>query len=135
MSGYSQIRLDLLAQLLAMKADVLRGRPWTLDPGRLRFKHGESLSELKLPYHMGGKDKTFRLDLFIAESVEKEIATLVLKSVPYVDSAILANWLGSEGYGRKFVKWVFDYFGKMMQEEARTEGEEPTAYLALLAPL
>ena len=173
MSGYSQIRLDLLAQLLAMKADVLRGRPWTLDPGRLRFKHGESLSELKLPYHMGGedetcveeavlgfisllskryepkkeadessamllpigvlKDKTFRLDLFIAESVEKEIATLVLKSVPYVDSAILANWLGSEGYGRKFVKWVFDYFGKMMQEEARTEGEEPTAYLALLA--
>src|SRR3972149_8395953 len=58
MSGYSQIRLDLLAQLLAMKADVLRGRPWTLDPGRLRFKHGESLSELKLPYHMGGEDET-----------------------------------------------------------------------------
>jgi len=173
MPGYSRIRLELLGRLAASKAEFLRGRPWTLDPGSLRFKHGESLSELKLPYHMGGedeacveeavlgfasilckryepkkegsesspmllpigvlKDKTFRTDLFIADSLEKEIAAYVLKGVPYVDSAILANWLGSEGHGRKFVKWVTEYFGKMMKEEARAGAEERTAYLALLA--
>lgn len=173
MPGYSQTRLELLGQLVNREVHVLRGRPWTLEPGRLRFKHGESLSELKLPFHMGGEDeacieeavlgfasilskryepkkegadaspmllsigvlkeKTFRLDLFIADSLEKEIASCVLGSVPYVDSAILANWLGGEGHGRKFVKWVFDYFGKIMKEEARTGTEERTAYIALLA--
>lgn len=173
MSGYNGRRLELLNRLASRNVDFTGGRPWTIDPRELRFKHGETITELKLPYHMGGEDeacveeavlglasnlckrydpkmegadpapmllltgqlkpKTFRTDLFISGSLEKETASLALAGVPYVDSAILANWLGSEGHGRKFLKWVYGYFEKMLKEEARSGGEERTSYIALLA--
>lgn len=173
MSGYSGGRLELLRLLASRKTDFSGGRPWTIDPRELRFKHGEAITELKVPYHMGGDDeacieeavlgllsnlckrydskmeraeaasmlphtgllkpKTYRTDLFISGSPEKETASLALAGVPYIDSAILAGWMGSEGHGRKFAKWVSEYFEKMLREEARSGGEERTSYIALLA--
>jgi hypothetical protein len=79
------------------------------------------------------KDKTFRTDLFISDSLEKQIAQEVLSGTPYVDSAVLSNWLGSEGHGRKFLRWFSEYMEKMLKEEARAGGEERTSYVALLA--
>lgn len=172
MSSYGRERLELFNTLLKRKLDIKAGRPWTLEPRELRFKHGESMAELKIPFHMGGedetcieqavlgltsllmrryepksakegaplilttgplKDKTFRTDLFIADSLEKHIAVEVLSGTPYIDSAILANWLGSEGHGRKFLRWFSEYMEKMLKEQARAASDERTAYLALLA--
>src|SRR4030067_575313 len=174
MSSYSRERLEVFNTLLKRKSDIRAGRPWTLEPRELRFKHGETIAELKVPFHMGGedetcieqavlgltsllirryepktegakegapliittgvlKDKTFRTDLFIADSLEKQIALEVLSGTPYIDSAILSNWLGSEGHGRKFLRWFSEFMEKMLKEQARAEGEERTSYLALLA--
>ena len=174
MSTYNRERLDLFASLLNKKFDISAGRPWTIDPREMRFKHGETIAELKVPFHMGGedetcieqavlgltsllmrryepkmegakegapliittgvlKDKTFRTDLFIADSLEKEIALEVLSGTPYIDSAIIANWLGSDGHGRRFLRWFSEYLEKMLREEARAGGDERTSYLALLA--
>jgi hypothetical protein len=174
MSTYNRERLDLFGSLLNKKFDISAGRPWTLDPKEMRFKHGETIAELKVPFHMGGedetcieqavlgltsllmkryepkmegakegapliiptgilKDKTFRTDLFIADSLEKNIALEVLSGTPYVDSAIIANWLGSDGHGRRFLKWFYEYLNKMLKDETKAGGEERTSYLALLA--
>jgi hypothetical protein len=174
MASYCRERLELFNALLKKKYDIRAGRPWTLDPKELRFKHGETIAELKVPFHMGGedetcieqavlgltsllmrryepkmesakegapliittgplKDKTFRTDLFISDSLEKQIALEVLSGTPYVDSAVLSNWLGSEGHGRKFLRWFSEYMEKMLKEEARAGGEERTSYVALLA--
>lgn len=174
MSSYGRERLELFNTLLKRKLDIKAGRPWTLEPKELRFKHGETIAELKIPFHMGGedetcieqavlgltsllmrryepkmesakegapliittgllKDKTFRTDLFIADSLEKQIALEVLSGTPYIDSAILSNWLGSEGHGRKFLKWFSEFMQKMLKEQARAAAEERTSYLALLA--
>jgi hypothetical protein len=56
--GYAKERLDLLASLLADNSEVAHGRIWTLQPASLRFKHGETIAELKVPYHMGADDET-----------------------------------------------------------------------------
>lgn len=174
MSSYGRERLELFNTLLKRKLDIKAGKPWTLEPRELRFKHGESIAELKIPFHMGGedetcveqavlgltsllmrryeprmesakegapliittgvlKDKTFRTDLFIADTLEKQIAVEVLSGTPYIDSAILSNWLGSEGHGRRFLKWFSEFMEKMLKEEARAASDERTSYLALLA--
>ncbi|MEK7678832.1 MAG: hypothetical protein AAB356_01445, partial [Deltaproteobacteria bacterium] len=179
---YSKERLALLDALLKKRADIVNGRPWTLEPGKMRFKHGESIAELKGPYHMGAddeacidnavssliallakryegaassegllegaaqpqpfsqaaqpiKDKTYRTDIFITGSLEKKLAYELIYSVPYIDSAILINWLGPEGHGRRFIKWAADLFEKTLKEEARFSGGETTSYLALLSTL
>src|SRR5574340_290308 len=54
---YSRERLDIHDTLLKKRYDVASGKPWTLDPQSLRFKHGESIAELKVPYHMGADDE------------------------------------------------------------------------------
>jgi hypothetical protein len=178
MSGcYSRERLDIHDALLKKRIDVMSGKHWTLDPRSLRFKHGESIAELKVPYHMGAddeacisnailalltlllrrfepanpemkggtgsqplilnmpplKEKSYRTDIFITDSLEKKIATDILASTPYMDSSILAAWLVSEGYGKKFMNWVTDLFEKTLKDEAKFGGEEKTSYLALLA--
>ncbi|MBI5886674.1 MAG: hypothetical protein HZB85_08885 [Deltaproteobacteria bacterium] len=170
-------RMKLYDAMIAAGMDVAGGRQWTLDPESLRFKHGVTLAELKVPYHMGGedeacvekavlslltllikryeysgperrdsaatrmplqgfspviKDRTFRTDIFIADSVEKKTAETILLSVPNMDSAMLAVWLGHDGYGRKLIKWTGDLFDKALKDEARV-GSEPTSYLLLLA--
>ncbi|MBI5562951.1 MAG: hypothetical protein HY894_08915 [Deltaproteobacteria bacterium] len=171
-------RLQLYDAMCKAGLETGSGRPWTLDPGRLRFKHGVSLAELKVPYHMGGedeacvqnavmslltllmkryeyggperrdlaavrlpmpgfspavKDRSFRTDIFIADSVEKKTAQTALACVPNIDSALLTVWLGGEGHGRKFIKWINDIFDKALKDEARSGWTEPTSYLVLLA--
>ncbi|HHL40465.1 MAG TPA: hypothetical protein ENJ37_08160 [Deltaproteobacteria bacterium] len=39
------------------KAAAAAGRLWVLDPDSLRFKHGATLGELKIPYHLGSRDE------------------------------------------------------------------------------
>lgn len=175
---YGRERLDLLDALIKKRFDVINGKPWMLDPGSLRFKHGESIAELKVPYHMGAddeacvgnavfslialiikrfepvtvegikdtsgappfhlslpllKEKTYRTDIFITDSLEQKLASEILSTSLHMDSSILSAWLVSEGYGRKFIKWAGDLFEKTLKDEARYGGEEKTSYLALLA--
>ncbi len=176
--SYSTERLLLFDTLIKKGCDVENGLFWTLEPKQLRFKHGESFAELKVPYHMGAedeacienailslishlmrryepagiegmkdapqvlpiaipplKDKTFRTDLFIADSIEKRLATCILSSTPYIDSAILAGWLVGEGHGKRFMHWVSELFEKALREEAKSDCGEKTSYLALLASI
>lgn len=171
---YITERISLLDSLLKKRLDIAGGKPWTVEPRQFRFKHGETIAELKVPYHMGAddearieeaivglisllsrryepmaegrkdsaplltpvgllKDKTFRTDLFLSDSLEKDLACSILSTTPYMDSAILVNWLGSEGHGRKFIRWVSDFFEKLLKEEAKLGCEEKTAYLGLMA--
>ncbi|MFZ3072697.1 MAG: hypothetical protein WA162_05600, partial [Thermodesulfobacteriota bacterium] len=50
-------RIALLSQLVKDESGFASGRFLTLDPISLRFRHGESLAELKVPYHLGGEDE------------------------------------------------------------------------------
>ena len=54
---YFKERLSLLGRLLERGVDITDSRFWTLDPKELRFKHGETLAELKIPYHIGAEDE------------------------------------------------------------------------------
>ncbi len=54
---YFKQRLVILDRLLEGKEDVTGGRFWTIDPASLRFKHGESIADLKVPYHLGAGDE------------------------------------------------------------------------------
>jgi len=159
--------------------------PWMLDPAGLRFKHGETLKELRLPYHLGSQDeeiieqaigsiaallrgqyaldgegttdslgssgasqssrikeRNFSLRALIPDSIEKKIACEILLTVPLIDGAMLMKWLGADGEGKVFVRWVQVLIEKALREEAgvRSTGVkggtgEPTTYLALLAIL
>ncbi|HAO94133.1 MAG: hypothetical protein A2X93_04060 [Deltaproteobacteria bacterium GWC2_56_8] len=174
-SGYPAERLSIHDALLKLGLDVANGRPWTIEPKSLRFRHGENIAELKVPFHMGAddeafiddavqslvalmvkrysppsiegregpqpilftvpqiKDKTFRTDLFMSDSLEKRLAAGILSSTPYLDSALLAGWLTGDGHGKKFVKWASVLVEKALKDETRHGGEERTAYLALLS--
>ena len=39
-----------------------------LEPGQLRFRHGDTLAELKIPYHLGGEDEAV---------IEKAVLSLI----------------------------------------------------------
>lgn len=55
---YVEERLAICDALLeGHRSDIVYGRVWTLEPGRLRFKHGETIAELKVPYHLGADDE------------------------------------------------------------------------------
>ncbi len=175
---YGRERIENFDALIKKRFDVIIGKPWMLDPQSLRFKHGESIAELKVPYHMGAddeasvenavnslialiikrfepakpdgmndsssakpmhlslpalKEKSYRTDVFITDSLEQRLASEILSTTLYMDASILSAWLVSEGYGRKFIKWAGDLFEKTLKDEARFGGEEKTSYLALLA--
>ncbi|MEK6531563.1 MAG: hypothetical protein AABZ23_03590, partial [Deltaproteobacteria bacterium] len=182
--SYSRDRLNTLDALLQKKPDALSGGPWTLEPRSLRFKHGENLAELKIPYHMGADDeaciegavsglaglikkryenlpdaqkkvappvgrinlgaatveqplkqKSFRTDIFIADSLEKRLASDILSSTTAVDASIIYAWLGPESQGRTLVKWLSSLIEKAMKDEAKNGFVEQTAYLALMAAI
>jgi hypothetical protein len=145
--SYSKERLALLDLLLKGPEVMASGRLWTLAPGNLRFRYGESLAELKVPYHLGADDeaciedavqgiaallkkryqeaqgvegaelasgmqpvmkpqlreKTFKTDILLPDSLEKRVAKEVLRTTPVVDGSILSSWLGPDGPGKKFV--------------------------------
>ena len=176
-TNYATERLKLFNGLLKERTDIINGRLWVLEPNGLRFKHGKSIAELKIPYHMGAedesciedailslvsmlakryepidknkektphtrlklthasvlKDKTFKTDIFIADTFEKALAEEILFTTPYVDSAILSCWLGPDGYGKKFINWAANLFEKTITDEAKFGGEERTTDLTIMA--
>lgn len=178
MTEYSRERLDLFGALQKRHSSSLEnGRLWTLEPGDIRFRYGESIAELKIPYHMGADDeacienavagliallikraepsfegrktppsspplmapvkelkkKTFRTDIFVAGSLEKRLAREIVSTVANVDTAIIASWMGADGHGRRFAKWVGDFIEKALKDEVKHGGPEGTSYLSLLA--
>ncbi len=179
--GYSSERLALYDALVKKKLDISSGRTWMLEPKDLRFRHGDTIADLKVPFHMGGtdeaciekavlglltliikrneytgperrnepsapihplpdftpalKEKSYRTDIFITDSIEKKVASDILSYTPNIDTSMLAVWLGAEGHGRKFIKWTSDIFEKTLREEAKSGGGEKTSYLAMLAVL
>jgi len=56
-SPYIKERLDTFEYFAKDRDGFAGGEPWTLEPRGLRFRHGESLKELRLPYHLGGQDE------------------------------------------------------------------------------
>lgn len=178
---YAGSRIRLFDQLFNENKDLLDGGLWMLEPEQLRFKHGVSIADLKVPYHMGADDevyveeavlglvsllkkraesretapeaekhpevsgffiatpplraKTYRTDIFVPGSPEKELAVNILKTTPYMDSSILYSWLGKDGHGGRFIKWVNAIFDKALKDETSQDGLEKTAYLTLLAVL
>ncbi|MBI5345280.1 MAG: hypothetical protein HZB83_08135, partial [Deltaproteobacteria bacterium] len=102
------------------------------EPARSKG-HTQTPSEMPLITVGPLKEKTFRTDIFIADSFEKKLAEEILLAAPYADSAILFSWLSNEGHGRKLAIWLAGLIEKAMKEEAKHGGEEKTAYLAMMA--
>ena len=76
-SGYPAERLSIHDALLKLGLDVANGRPWTIEPRSLRFRHGENIAELKVPFHMGADDEAF-----IDEAVQSLVALMVKRYSP-----------------------------------------------------
>src|SRR4030067_1235048 len=55
--GYNAGRLSLFDSLMKKNLGVASGKLWTLEPKEMRFKLGETIAELKIPFHMGGEDE------------------------------------------------------------------------------
>ena len=68
---YNNDRLTLLEPLLENKQAFLLGKPWLFNPEQIRFKLGETLSDLKIPYHLGKED-----DEIIEESITGLVSIL-----------------------------------------------------------
>ena len=68
MTDYITARLGIFDALVKKRLDILNGRPWMLEPGQLRFRHGDTLAELKIPYHLGGEDEAV---------IEKAVLSLI----------------------------------------------------------
>ncbi len=77
MTGYGKERIELCDTLIRRRHGATNGRFWTLEPGSLRFKHGESISELRIPYHLGGDDESC-----IENAVFGLIALLIKRTEP-----------------------------------------------------
>jgi hypothetical protein len=175
--SYCKERLALLGLLLNEPGVVASGKLWTLEPSNIRFRYGESLAELKVPYHLGPndeaciedavqglagllknryehghpdedaevshgarqverpqlRDKSYSTDVLVEGTLEKSAASDILRTTPFLDGAILISWLGPDGVGKKFIKWVDGMVEKALMEEAKAESGERTSYLALLA--
>jgi hypothetical protein len=71
--GYGKERLALYEPLLKTSEGLERGKIWALDPKSLRFKLGETVTELKVPYHMGVDDEE------CINSALKDLLTLLKK--------------------------------------------------------
>ena len=54
---YVRERIELLRRISKDREAVESGKFWTLDPRSIRFRYGESLAELKVPYHLGVEDE------------------------------------------------------------------------------
>lgn len=78
-------------------------------------------------------EKTYRVDYFLPDSVEKGIACEILTTTPVIDSGILKVWLGPDGHGKAYYALVKGILGKAALEEMRLEGVEKTSILAAMA--
>ncbi|MFQ5427998.1 MAG: hypothetical protein ACE5EZ_03360 [Thermodesulfobacteriota bacterium] len=55
---YAKERIDFFESLSDQVEAVRSGTLWSLSPERLRFKHGTTVAELKVPYHLGAEDES-----------------------------------------------------------------------------
>ena len=78
-------------------------------------------------------EKTYKIDYFLPDSVEKGIACEILTTTPVIDSGILKVWLGPDGHGKAYYALVKGILGKAALEEIRLEGVEKTSILAAMA--
>ena len=174
---YQKERLAVFDLLLKERENLVSGKFWTIAPSTVRFHQGESMPELKIPYHIGAddesimekavyglaillkrrfeesiregltpvphaltvaisrplKEKIFKTDLLLPDSIEKDIASFALHTTPLVDGAILTNWLGPDGHGKNLIYWLPSVIEKAMKDEASSATGERTSYLALLS--
>ncbi len=79
------------------------------------------------------RDKTCRLDIFAQGSFESVLAERILKTTPYVDSALLQAWLSPGESGGKFLGWLRAMLKKARSDEIYNGLQEQTSYLTLLA--
>jgi len=56
-SAYTNDRISLFEPLIKNRELFLSGKPWLPDPAKFRFKLGETLTDLKVPYHLGKEDE------------------------------------------------------------------------------
>ncbi|MDH4227668.1 MAG: hypothetical protein OEV59_07990 [Deltaproteobacteria bacterium] len=68
---YIKERQTVYDTLARSKDDFVHGRFWILDPGTIRFRHGEHVAELKIPYHLGADDEG------IVEAAVQELVSLI----------------------------------------------------------
>ena len=138
-------RVNLFDDILQKEFDWNTGKLWLIEPSHLRFRLGESVKDLKIPYLFGVEDesvieksilaliillrrrlepnselevkdslstllniktilieKTYKIDYFLPDSVEKSIACEILTTTPVIDSGIVKVWLGPDGYGKAY---------------------------------
>lgn len=180
MIEYRNFRIKIADMFLRGGRDLETGSLWTLDPEKIKFKHGETLDSLKIPFHLGAEDeevidrallslinlfearfgkdkdnlannipvnspgsagtqvqitlreKDYKTDLLTPDSPEHKTAKLILRSTPFVDGEMISRWLGTNGPGKKLMEWTEKIFDKVLQEESKSDIEEPTSYLLLL---
>ncbi|MBI3755315.1 MAG: hypothetical protein HY265_04040, partial [Deltaproteobacteria bacterium] len=119
----SVIENSILALLMLLKR--------RLDPGS-EHEIKDSLPSL-LSIKTTLIEKTHRVDYFLPDSVEKNIACEILTTTPLIDSGILKAWLGPDGYGKAYYALVKGVLEKAVLEEARMEGAEKTSVIAIMA--
>ncbi len=119
----SVIENSILALLLLLKR--------RLEPGS-EHDIKESLPSL-LNIKTALVEKTHRIDYFLPDSIEKNIACEILTTTPLIDSGILKAWLGPDGYGKAYYALVRGILEKAVLEEVRMEGAEKTSVLAIMA--
>ncbi len=79
------------------------------------------------------REKTCRLDIFVAQSFERELAARILESTPYLDSSVLYAWFAHGESGAKFISWLKGMMNKARGDEMYNGLQEQTSYLTLLA--
>src|SRR4030067_2554847 len=71
--GYNAGRLSLFDSLMKKNLGVASGKLWTLEPKEMRFKLGETIAELKIPFHMGGEDEA------VIEDADQSLLSLLTR--------------------------------------------------------
>jgi len=56
--GYAKDRIEFFDNLPGHLDAIHSGVLWTISPEGLRFKHGLTIAELKVPYHLGSEDES-----------------------------------------------------------------------------
>ena len=57
LTSYNNDKILLYTPLISNREVFLSGMPWLLDPAKIRFKLGETLKDIKVPYHLGNEDE------------------------------------------------------------------------------
>lgn len=93
MSAYSynkfiEDRLELFNVILKKGFDLKTGRLWLIEPSQLRFRLGESIKDLKIPYLFGGEDEAviekavWALIILLKRRFEPDVEAEIKGSLP-----------------------------------------------------